>query len=219
MAKARKRKKKQVQKQKPIKTVATKQTFLVKEKPVKRAGPKRQDKAQEILQEKPHIYRIYSRIVLSLLFLITIVFFLDKQQQDHQKSKLVELQTAVLVQANGAGEHEALGRYYEQKQDFANAQREYQIAQQFGGRFATTDLQRLAMKKQAPTIVRQTLDTWQRFVDQHPNYKDGWLQIAAFWWELGNQQQARQAVEKAVALDQTDSHARAFLGVIQKHPQ
>jgi len=47
----------------------------------------------------------------------------------------------------------------------------------------------------------QTIKAWEQILQERPDYKDGWVQLAALYYRIGDQPQARQALEKAKQLD------------------
>jgi Tfp pilus assembly protein PilF len=51
-----------------------------------------------------------------------------------------------------------------------------------------------------PEEIRSEADNWQKIIDQYPEYRDGYLQLAILHLKLGEKEKASQALEKAAEL-------------------
>jgi len=51
---------------------------------------------------------------------------------------------------------------------------------------------------------QQTIAVWEQILAERPDYRDGWVQLAAAYYKIGDRQKARQALQKAKALDPTN---------------
>lgn len=52
-------------------------------------------------------------------------------------------------------------------------------------------------------INQQTIAYWEQILTERPNYRDGWIQLAAAYYKIGNKQKAKEALQKAKTLDPT----------------
>lgn len=150
----------------------------------------------------PHKSRINSRIILIAVLLMGIALSLksiyQNDQRDHELSMLVK---RVQAEPDRGDAHRQLGEYYEKQFLLEQAKYEYNLARQFGDPLAPLRIGRVEQKQQYPNEVRQAITVWQSFLVQHPDYKDGWLMVATWWYELGDKQQSMVALEKVLALD------------------
>lgn len=190
-------------------------------RPIKNESPTvlKKQKAQRGKASKPSernkfplIYRIISRVALTLLFVVFTGYFIEQQVGIVKTNdELGQLKYNVLLDSTNPRTHSLLAAFFEKHNDYANAKREYLLASAFGGKNATTDFARVLKKEQARTEVGHALKTWQEFTERHQGYRDGWLQMAAYWWMLGDSKQSRLALEKALAVDPTYHPTQAFL--------
>lgn len=42
---------------------------------------------------------------------------------------------------------------------------------------------------------------WEQILAQRPDYRDGWIQLTAIYYQLGNQEKAKEALQKAKKID------------------
>jgi len=67
-------------------------------------------------------------------------------------------------------------------------------------------------KKQIRVLGSQTLlktdqniiAAWEQILEERPDYRDGWIQLAATYYKINQIEKARQALSKAKALDPTN---------------
>ncbi len=48
---------------------------------------------------------------------------------------------------------------------------------------------------------RQEIASWKKIVEEKPDFRDGWLQLAAAYAEAGNKEKAQEALSQAKAID------------------
>jgi len=48
---------------------------------------------------------------------------------------------------------------------------------------------------------RQEIASWEKIVEEKPNFRDGWLQLAAAYAEVGNKEKAQEALNHAKVID------------------
>lgn len=51
---------------------------------------------------------------------------------------------------------------------------------------------------------QQTITVWEQILDERPDYRDGWVQLAAAYYKIGDKQKAKEALLKAKAIDPTN---------------
>jgi tetratricopeptide (TPR) repeat protein len=52
-----------------------------------------------------------------------------------------------------------------------------------------------------PKDIRRLISAWEKIVQEKPNYRDGWLQLAILHYKLYENEKARQYLQKALELD------------------
>lgn len=57
---------------------------------------------------------------------------------------------------------------------------------------------------------QETVYRWEQILAERPDYRDGWLQLASLYYQQGNKQKAREAVNKAKNLDPANENVLAF---------
>ena len=48
---------------------------------------------------------------------------------------------------------------------------------------------------------QQTITAWEQILDERPDYRDGWIQLSAAYYKIGDKQKSKQALLRAKALD------------------
>lgn len=189
-----------------IRSAPTRQEFLKKKKP-KRATkqPPKEIISKPHISEnlkKPHISRFISRMsVISVLLVWISLSLLLFQENLQDNATFSSLKFAILQNPDGGGEHFQLGRYYERLNDLGNARYEYDLARSFGEPQADDAMARIRAKRQAANDIVAALRTWEAFVAVHPAYRDGHVQVASFYVQLGQKAPAIKALEQALAID------------------
>jgi cytochrome c-type biogenesis protein CcmH/NrfG len=72
-----------------------------------------------------------------------------------------------------------------------------------------TTTQYLSLLSQRQTFQAQQM-YWQGVVKSHPDYRDGYMMLAALSYKLREKQQAQKAISKALELDPNNIDARAL---------
>lgn len=182
----------------------------LKKRPRSRAKPQR--KTAQLPRNIPHISRNYYRIGIAAILLILIGFSeFYAQKYDKKDDTLPQLMRGIIANTDRAGEYRKVGHYFEGKLDFTNAKYFYTLAKEHGGGEADKDLVRIAAKERLPWDMRTALTSWQQFTTDHPNYIDGWLQVAAYQWQLGQKNDAKHALEQVLLADPENQSAKQFL--------
>lgn len=50
-------------------------------------------------------------------------------------------------------------------------------------------------------LDQQSIDYWEQILVERPNYRDGWVQLAAGYYKIGNKEKAQEAIAQAKRLD------------------
>jgi len=50
----------------------------------------------------------------------------------------------------------------------------------------------------------EEVSSWEQILNERPDYRDGWMQLATIYYKLGEKEKAREALWKAKALDPTN---------------
>ena len=53
-------------------------------------------------------------------------------------------------------------------------------------------------------VDQQTVAAWELILDERPDYRDGWIQLAAAYFKAGDKQKAKEALLRAKVLDSTN---------------
>jgi len=51
---------------------------------------------------------------------------------------------------------------------------------------------------------------WEQILAERPDYRDGWIQLAAVYYQLGDRQKAKEALKKAKSLDPNNETVLSF---------
>lgn len=65
---------------------------------------------------------------------------------------------------------------------------------------------------------QQTVAYWEQIVKERPNYRDGWIHLAASYYKIGEKQKAKDAIKRAKELDPTNQTILNFEKFLEEHP-
>lgn len=57
---------------------------------------------------------------------------------------------------------------------------------------------------------QKTAFDWEQILAERPDYRDGWIQLAAIYYKLGDREKAREALGRAKLLDSTNETILSF---------
>ena len=57
---------------------------------------------------------------------------------------------------------------------------------------------------------QETAYQWEQILIERPDYRDGWIELAALYYNLGEKQKAKEAVARAKDLDPNNENILAF---------
>lgn len=67
----------------------------------------------------------------------------------------------------------------------------------------------LGLQTQAK-LDQKTIEDWQQILLERPDYRDGWIQLATSYFQLGDKENALAAILKAKELDPTNTNILSF---------
>lgn len=70
--------------------------------------------------------------------------------------------------------------------------------------------------QQLVTSDQQLITDWEKIVKLYPNYRDGWLQLAVRYNQVGDKEKALNALEKAREIDPNNETVKSLEKIIQK---
>ena len=68
----------------------------------------------------------------------------------------------------------------------------------------TLGLQTKAVPKQ------ETVYQWEQILTERPDYRDGWIELATLYYELGEKEKAKEAISQAKNLDPNNENILSF---------
>lgn len=57
---------------------------------------------------------------------------------------------------------------------------------------------------------QETVYQWEQILTERPDYRDGWIQLAALYYQLGNKEKAKEAISQAKNLDPNNENILSF---------
>ena len=63
---------------------------------------------------------------------------------------------------------------------------------------------------------QKTAFDWEQILTERPDYRDGWIYLAAAYYKLGNKEKAKQALSRAKTLDPTNVTILSFEELLKK---
>lgn len=61
----------------------------------------------------------------------------------------------------------------------------------------------------------ETIYQWEQILKERPDYRDGWVQLTANYYKTGNKEKAKEALQKAIAIDPNNEMLLSFKKFIQ----
>lgn len=71
----------------------------------------------------------------------------------------------------------------------------------------------LGLQTQLKTDQKTAFD-WEQILAERPDYRDGWIQLAAIYHKLGNKEKAKEALFRAKSLDPNNETILSFEKII-----
>ncbi len=162
----------------------------------------------------PHIPRIYSRIILLLIFLFLASFLIEKGKSysSINEEDVSIIYTKLKERPNSEILHYKLGKVLQKNGNFDEAIKELLISKELGmqSSIVNDSLIQIQDSKISYLKVTSELARWRKIVEDKPDYRDGWYQIAVLEWRLSQPESAKTSLIKALELDPNYKPARDF---------
>lgn len=166
----------------------------------------------------PHIPRIYSRIILILVFLFLASLLIEKGKAYGTVSEenIQGIYEKLKERPDSEILHYKLAKALQKNGNFEEAVREFLIAKELGvpANLVNDSLIQIQDSKVTHLKISTDLERWKKIVSEKPDYRDGWYQIALLEWRLSNNTEAKNALIKALELDPNYAPARDFFAYL-----
>lgn len=154
--------------------------------------------------------------VVVILTASLVSFFLPKNEFQLLKEKLIR-------NPNDFGAHLQLAENFLENNQLEEAERSLRLARQhLGGEMilgeqVNTKLNELWQQKRYsdPKDIRRLISAWEKIVEEKPNYRDGYLQLAILHYKLYENDKAKEYLNKALDLDPNYEPARELEEIIR----
>lgn len=61
----------------------------------------------------------------------------------------------------------------------------------------------------------KTIYQWEQTLQEKPDYRDGWVQLSAAHYKVGNKEKAKEALQKAIAIDPNNEALLSFKKIVE----
>lgn len=169
-----------------------------------------------MLRYFPHFSRLFSARgftglgflliwAITVTFLLLILTGLLPPLSLFEKEKREILKNYPTPQA-----HLKLAKIYQQTHDSENAKREILLGLGFRpeNRELKDALEEIEMSEQEKEVTRQKIEEWEKFLQDFPNYRDGYLELAVLYYQIYQNNEAWENLNKALQLDPNFEPAR-----------
>ncbi len=140
---------------------------------------------------------------LPLLFLVLLLTSLFYPKTVFEKTK-----DLVMDNFSDKTAHEVLGNYLLSTNQLSAAETEHRLAN-------SSKLNQIIFLKSQPAAIQGEIITWQKIVDQLPNYRDGYLKIALLNYQLNRLFDAKKILTKSLEIDPNNETAMKLLDVLR----
>lgn len=148
--------------------------------------------------------------VALIILLISLSLFLPKDQLQQAKERLTRNPSDFEAHLILAEEYLKNNQLEEAERELLLAQKIQKSSYQASERprtgilgVATSTLAQLWQRKMEsnPEDIRKLIEYWEKIVAEEPDYRDGYLHLALYYFKLGNKDKARENLDKALDLD------------------
>ncbi len=162
----------------------------------------------------PHIPRIYSRIIILLIFLFLASLLIEKGKTYSSVSNenIADIYEKIKERPNSEILHYKLAKALQKNGNFEESVREFLIAKELGVPTSLINDALIQIQDSKVSYVKITsdLERWKKIVEDKPDYRDGWYQIALLQWRLSDSIAAKNSLIKALELDPNYKPAKDF---------
>ncbi|MGB9706686.1 MAG: tetratricopeptide repeat protein [Microgenomates group bacterium] len=149
-------------------------------------------------------------VVILIALSVLGSFFLPKNQFQLAKERLIK-------NPNDFEAHLVLAEEFLKNNQFEEAEKELKLAQanpQSVIRNQKIDELWRQKHYSDPKDIRQLITAWEKIVEEKPNYRDGYLQLAYLHYKIFESKKAKEYLEKALNLDPNYEPARELEKII-----
>jgi len=118
----------------------------------------------------------------------------------------------VLKHPNNPEVHLHLAQLYQEKNDLENAKKELILALSLDPNYqeAKNLLEKIRNIEEEPEKIKEEIKKWEEVLKEKPGHRDIYFQIAVLNWQIYQNQEALEAVNKALELDPNFEPAKNF---------
>lgn len=168
----------------------------------------------------PHIYRIIPRIIWWSVFVGGAAIFLSFQYSQIPTNSQ-SLKLGVLKDPTSPLAHLALARQSIADGDWTGAHRELEQAQLYAPNNAEImrQLEFVSSQEAKRADLQKEIGHWQKIVEDHPDYRDGWFTLSLLYYENYEDDKAKEALDSVFLLDPNFQPGKDFLKTLQSSLQ
>ncbi len=127
----------------------------------------------------------YGKKILAGIFLAYLVFLLLPQT-------LTEFEKAKFSR-----DHQKIAEKFYKNFNFIQAEKEFLLAKN------STSAALINQKILEPSVIKQKIDTIETIVEKYPDYRDAYLLLAKYYYQIYQPEKAQENLNKALELDPT----------------
>lgn len=176
------------------------------------------------LRDFPNFYRKIAEKIFSgrrfLLFSLIILLFYLWGSSFLPKTSFGELKLKVLKNYQDPKIHLQLAKEYFKNNDLENTQREISITE--GLKMSEQEKEETLKFRQEvekvvkmPEEIQKEIEKWEKISQDFPGYRDAYLQLAKFYFQLYQTDKARENLNKALELDPNYEPARELEKILK----
>lgn len=123
-----------------------------------------------------------------------------------------QLKKEVLRQTNDPQAHLRLADFYFRTNDFETAKKELALTLSLNPNHPEAkDLEnQIKGREEEPEKIKTKIQDWEKILAQKPGYRDAYLQLAILNWQVYQEKQTLEAINKALELDPNSETAKSL---------
>ena len=146
------------------------------------------------------------------IFIFVLLLTFIRLTKTPAPPNFVLIKKEVLKHPNSPEVHLQLARLYQERNDFQNAKKELMLALSFNPSYqeAKNLLEKIRKIEEEPEKIKEEIKKWEEVLKEKPGHRDIYLKIAVLNWQIYQNQEALEAVNKALELDPNFEQAKNF---------
>lgn len=166
---------------------------------------------EQFPQYLPHISRDNTRIILSLVLAVVIVFsLLSNQNMPAKNSQFTAITNLLAQDPTNPTLHQQLANLYLQTDNLEAAKQEVLLALKYSpapiesgpaNRDLANQRDQISSLQQAPAEIKDKIDKLVEIVRSYPSYRDGYLMLGVYYWQIYQDGKAQEAIDTALRID------------------